>query len=49
MGDDPLRHFTELHEFIERRYSIVEVRGPFVAMLRNDLAGEERLVEATLP
>jgi hypothetical protein len=47
MGDDPLRHFTELHDFIERRYEIVAVRGPFVAMLRTDLVSPERVTTAS--
>jgi hypothetical protein len=46
MGDDPLRHFTDLHDFIERRYEIVAVRGPFVAMLRTDLVSPERVTTA---
>jgi len=46
MGDDPLRHFTALHELIENRYAIVDVRGPFVAMLRVDLLPPERVAVA---
>jgi hypothetical protein len=49
MGDDPLRDFTEFHDFIESRYSIVAVRGPFVAMLRTDLMNPDRVGLGTAP
>jgi hypothetical protein len=37
MGGDPLDDFTSLSEFLKQRYSIVDARGPFVALLRSDL------------
>jgi hypothetical protein len=46
MGADPLKDFTELNELVKSRYSIVDVRGPFVAMLRTDLMVPERLANA---
>ncbi|HEX6765774.1 MAG TPA: hypothetical protein VF103_09865, partial [Polyangiaceae bacterium] len=46
MGDDPLVHFSELHDFIGRNYAIVDVRGPFVAMLRTDLMPSEHVARA---
>jgi hypothetical protein len=46
MGADPLRDFGELNELVQNRYSIVDVRGPFVAMLRTDLMVPERLANA---
>jgi hypothetical protein len=46
MGADPLKDFTELDELVKSRYSIVEVRGPFVAMLRTDLVAPERVATA---
>jgi hypothetical protein len=43
MGGDPLRQFSELNELVQTRYAIVDVRGPFVAMLRHDLMAKERV------
>lgn len=37
MGGDPLDEWPALRAFVESRYRIVDVRGPFVALLRNDL------------
>jgi hypothetical protein len=37
MGGDPLDDWTALREFVESRYRVVDARGPFVALLRNDL------------
>jgi hypothetical protein len=45
MGADPLKDFTELNELVKSHYSIVEVRGPFVAMLRTDLLAPERVAQ----
>ena len=47
MGADPLQDFNELNELVRSRYSIVDVRGPFVAMLRTDLMTPERLASVT--
>jgi hypothetical protein len=47
MGSDPLRQFTELHELVQHRYAIVDVRGPFVAMLRTDLMTPERVASTS--
>jgi hypothetical protein len=47
MGADPLKDFTELNELVKSRYSIVDVRGPFVAMLRTELMTPERLASVT--
>jgi hypothetical protein len=38
MGGDPLDDWTALREFVQSRYRVVDARGPFVALLRNDLA-----------
>jgi hypothetical protein len=43
MGADPLGQFDELEKFIAARYAIVDVQGPFVAMLRADLLTRERV------
>jgi len=48
MGSDPLRQFDELERFVATRYAIVDVRGPFVAMLRADLANPERFASASV-
>jgi hypothetical protein len=40
MGGDPLDDFTPLRALIKARYSIVDARGPFVALLRSDLLPE---------
>jgi hypothetical protein len=40
MGGDPLDGFAPLGAFIKARYSVVSSRGPFVAMLRNDLSAQ---------
>ena len=40
MGGDPLDDFTPLRAFIKARYTIVDARGPFVALLRSDLLAD---------
>jgi hypothetical protein len=47
MGGDPLRQFTELDELVQLNYAIVDVRGPFVAMLRTDLMTPERVASVS--
>jgi hypothetical protein len=42
MGADPLRRFDALSTFLATRYAVVDVRGPFVAMLRADLVPPDR-------
>jgi hypothetical protein len=37
MGGDPLDDWPALRAFVESRYRVVDARGPFVALLRNDL------------
>jgi hypothetical protein len=37
MGGDPLDDWAALRAFVESRYRVVDARGPFVALLRNDL------------
>jgi hypothetical protein len=37
MGGDPLDDWPELRELVDDQYSVAEARGPFVALLRNDL------------
>jgi hypothetical protein len=37
MGGDPLDDWAPLRAFVESRYRLVDARGPFVALLRNDL------------
>jgi hypothetical protein len=37
MGGDPLDDWVPLRNFVESRYRVVDARGPFVALLRNDL------------
>jgi hypothetical protein len=37
MGGDPLDDWIPLRHFVESRYRVVDARGPFVALLRNDL------------
>lgn len=37
MGSDPLDDWAAFREFLNARYDIVDVRGPFVAFLRSDL------------
>jgi hypothetical protein len=49
MGGDPLHDFTELNELVQTRYAIVDVRGPFVAMLRTDLMTPERIASIGAP
>lgn len=49
MGHDPLSEFSDLHELVQRHYSIVDVRGPFVAMLRTDLLTPERVATVGVP
>lgn len=46
LGEDPLDEFTGLREFLSSRYSIVDTRGPYVALLRNDLVPGPALAEA---
>jgi len=48
MGGDPLDDFTLLRSFLKARYSIVDAKGPFVALLRNDLLPEEPRVVTEL-
>jgi len=44
MGGDPLESFTSLATFLKDRYTAVDSRGPFVALVRKDLLpGEERV------
>jgi hypothetical protein len=40
LGGDPLDAFTSLKGFLESHYTVVDRRGPFVAMLRNDLSNQ---------
>lgn len=40
MGGDPLEDFEPLRAFLAAHYAVVDARGPFVALLRNDLAPE---------
>jgi len=37
MGGDPLDDWAELKAFVAERYTVVDARGPFVALLRRDL------------
>jgi len=37
MGGDPLEAFLPLRAFLAAHYAVVDARGPFVALLRNDL------------
>lgn len=46
LGADPLDDFTGLREFLASRYSIVDTRGPYVALLRNDLVPGPELAGA---
>lgn len=41
MGGDPLDDWAPLRAFVESRYRVVDARGPFVALLRNDLLPSE--------
>ncbi len=41
MGKDPLDDWAPLRAFVESRYRVVDARGPFVALLRNDLLPSE--------
>jgi hypothetical protein len=43
MGGDPLDEFHELKALLETHYTVSFVKGPFVALLRNDLSGREEL------
>jgi hypothetical protein len=43
MGGDPLDEFHELKALLETHYTVSSVKGPFVALLRNDLSGREEL------
>jgi hypothetical protein len=47
MGHDPLRQFDDLSTFLRDRYAVVDVRGPFVAMVRADLVNPERAATKT--
>jgi hypothetical protein len=49
MGSDPLDDWMPFREFLDARYSIVDVRGPFVAFLRNDLAPARATAGAEAP
>lgn len=40
MGGDPLEEFGQLRAFLAAHYAVVDARGPFVALLRNDLLPE---------
>lgn len=40
MGGDPLEAFASLRAFLAEHYAVVDVRGPFVALLRSDLLPE---------
>ncbi len=40
MGGDPLEAFEPLRAFLAAHYAVVDARGPFVALLRNDLVPE---------
>jgi len=44
MGGDPLDDWTPFRTFIKSSYAVVDARGPFVALLRNDLLPRERSV-----
>jgi hypothetical protein len=46
LGEDPLDEFTGLREFLSSRYTIVDTRGPYVALMRNDLVPGPALAEA---
>lgn len=46
MGGDPLDDFRELKEHIEAHYTVAYVKGPFVALLRNDLSGRQELTSS---
>jgi hypothetical protein len=46
MGADPLDDFTELKEQLETHYTVAFVKGPFVALLRNDLSGRRELTSS---
>jgi len=37
MGGDPLDDWAEFKAFVKERYTVVDARGPFVALLRSDL------------
>jgi hypothetical protein len=37
MGGDPLDDWSAMREFVKAHYALVDARGPFVALLRNDL------------
>jgi hypothetical protein len=42
MGGDPLDEWEALGAFVRERYTVVDARGPFVALLRSDLVPHER-------
>ncbi len=41
MGGDPLDDFAPLRGLIKARYTIVDAKGPYVALVRNDLLPEQ--------
>jgi hypothetical protein len=43
MGGDPLDEFHDLKALLESHYTIHSVKGPFVALLRNDLSEREEV------
>jgi hypothetical protein len=49
MGGDPLDGWVAFREFLDERYAIVDVRGPFVAFLRSDLVPGHRTAGAEGP
>jgi hypothetical protein len=48
MGGDPLEDFEPLRAFLAAHYAVVDARGPFVALLRNDLLPESPRVVTQL-
>lgn len=46
MGGDPLDDFGELREHLEAHYTVAFVKGPFVALLRNDLSDRRELASS---
>lgn len=48
MGGDPLEDFEPLRAFLAAHYAVVDARGPFVALLRNDLIPKSPRISAQL-
>jgi hypothetical protein len=46
MGGDPLDEFHDLKALLESHYTVHAVKGPFVALLRNDLSQREEVSSA---